>query len=119
VVKYCTDALEDDPLHAKALHRRATSNEAINSWSSFVAAEKDYKTLLPLLPPRSSQFVQTQKTLRSLPLRIEQAKKKETDEMMGKLKDLGNTVLGKFGLSTDNFQFTPNGQGGYAMNFVR
>ena len=57
--------------------------------------------------------------------------------MMAKLKDLGNTVLGmhlqkdrrftlndflrlgKFGLSTDNFKFEPNGQGGYGMNFVR
>ena len=26
---------------------------------------------------------------------------------------------GNFGLSTDNFQFVPNGQGGYSMNFVQ
>lgn len=26
---------------------------------------------------------------------------------------------GNFGLSTDNFKFEPNGQGGYSMNFVR
>lgn len=57
--------------------------------------------------------------------------------MLGKLKGLGNSILGErdgswplfhtkfwtfvgnFGLSTDNFQFTPNGRGGYSMNFVR
>ncbi|KAG8889814.1 hypothetical protein FRB98_002462 [Tulasnella sp. 332] len=118
-VRMCTEALLDNPKHIKVLQRRATSNEAIGSWTALAAAEKDYNALLLLLPPKSPLQPQVSRSLRALPARIEVAKKKETDEMMGKLKDLGNTVLGKFGLSTDNFQFTPNGQGGYSMNFVR
>ena len=57
--------------------------------------------------------------------------------MLGKLKGLGNSILGtlldynmvagnptlssqgNFGLSTDNFKFEPNGQGGYSMNFTQ
>ena len=44
-------------------------------------------------------------------------KKKMTDEMLGKLKDMGNSILGKFGLSLNNFQMTPNGQGGYSIQY--
>ncbi|KAG8967019.1 hypothetical protein FRC03_010866 [Tulasnella sp. 419] len=118
-VKFCTEALLDDPQYVKALLRRAESNEEIGSWTSMSSAEKDYKILLSILPASSPSRPQVLKSLRTLPGRIEAAQKKETNEMIGKLKDLGNTVLGKFGLSTDNFQFTPNGSGGYSMNFVK
>lgn len=61
----------------------------------------DLEALIPLLPNPSSLRSQMQSTLRSLPPRIQAQQDKEKDEMMGKLKDLGNSVLGKFGLSTD------------------
>ncbi|KAG0288614.1 hypothetical protein BGZ96_007597 [Linnemannia gamsii] len=44
---------------------------------------------------------------------------KEKAEMMAKLKSMGNTLLGKFGLSTDNFQMKQDAAtGGYSFNFV-
>lgn len=69
--------------------------------------------------------------------RVEAAQKQETGEMLDKLKGFGNSILGEqgfdteaislltrqtqgnFGLSTDNFKFEPNGQGGYSMNFAQ
>ncbi|TFY64213.1 hypothetical protein EVG20_g6029 [Dentipellis fragilis] len=116
-VKACSQALLDDPEYAKALQRRAQSNEKIGSWSSLSKAQEDYKKLLEILPPSSPQAKEVQRALRLLEPRVEAAQKKEMEEMMGKLKGFGNTILGKFGLSTDNFKFEPNGQGGYSMNF--
>ncbi|KIM84615.1 hypothetical protein PILCRDRAFT_818194 [Piloderma croceum F 1598] len=118
-VKSCTEALLDDPKYVKALHRRAASNEQINSWSSLTSAQEDYTVLLEIVPPSSSQLDEVKRSLQLIKPRVEQAQKQETGEMLDKLKGLGNSLLGNFGLSTDNFKFEPNGQGGYSMNFVR
>ena len=44
----------------------------------------------------------------------------QKEEMMGKLKDLGNSVLGRFGMSLDNFKAEkdPN-TGSYNISFQR
>jgi len=46
-----------------------------------------------------------------------EVQEKEKEEMIGKLKDLGNSFLGKFGLSTDMFKFEQREEGGYGMRF--
>ena len=40
-------------------------------------------------------------------------------EMMDKLKGLGNSILGKFGMSLDNFKFNQQSDGSYSMNFQK
>jgi len=78
--------------------------------------------------------VEAKRSLRLLEPRIEEVQKREMGEMVDKMKGLGNSILGernatrlevtlkrpntgRFGLSTDNFKFEPNGQGGYSLNF--
>ncbi|KAJ3555545.1 hypothetical protein NM688_g2517 [Phlebia brevispora] len=119
VVVACTESLKDDPNYIKALQRRAASNNVLDTWSSLTSAQEDYNKLLTLLPSSSTQVVEIRRTLQAIKPRLEAAQKRETAEMVDKLKGLGNNLLGHFGLSTDNFQFVPNGQGGYSMNFVR
>ncbi|KAI0036681.1 hypothetical protein K488DRAFT_40620, partial [Vararia minispora EC-137] len=118
-VQACSDAIVDDPAYTKAILRRAQCNEKIGSWAALASAQDDYNKLMELLPSASKETRDVERALRQLKPRLEAAQKREVDEMMGKLKGLGNTILGKFGLSTDNFKFEPNDQGGYSMNFVR
>ncbi|GAA6035791.1 hypothetical protein JCM8097_005703 [Rhodosporidiobolus ruineniae] len=116
-VKACDDALEEKPDYLKALHRRAMANEAIGSWSSLSSSLEDFNKLstLPSLAPSFS--LQIRQAKQRLPRKIEEQQQKEKDEVLGKLKDLGNMVLGKFGLSTDNFKFQEQPGGGYNMQF--
>ena len=103
-------ALLDDPTYTKALERRASSNETISTWTSLTAAQEgdhccpdyelldrrnclDYNSLLKLVTS-PSQLTDIRRKLQLLKPLLESAQKKETDEMMDKLKGLGNSLLG-------------------------
>ncbi|GAA5994467.1 uncharacterized protein JCM10292_002082 [Rhodotorula paludigena] len=118
-VKACDDALEDKPGYTKAIHRRALANEAIGSWGSLSSALEDFNKLAAL--PDNSPLLadQIKQAQARLPKKIEKQQEKEKEEVVGKLKDLGNMVLGKFGLSTDNFKMVEQPGGGYSVNFSR
>ena len=84
-----------------------------------VLRETDYTLLLKLLPPSSPIAAASRRALSSLPQRIKLQQEKEKDEMMSKLKELGNGLLGTFGLSTDMFKFEQQDGGGYNLRFER
>jgi tetratricopeptide (TPR) repeat protein len=111
---------EVQKLRIKALMRRSSASSSLNTWSSLQSASEDYNLLLSpkLQPSLSPGDLRTVKVaVAGLAPRLEDAKKREVDEMMGKLKDLGNGLLKPFGLSTDMFNFVKGEGGGYSMNF--
>ncbi|KAI8089453.1 uncharacterized protein BX664DRAFT_333050 [Halteromyces radiatus] len=114
----CDTALDLDPTYLKARFRRAQANERIATSASLSDGLKDYQDLLQQdIDPATRRACQ--RAAQDLPPRIKSLMEKEKEEMMAKLKDLGNTVLGKFGLSVDNFQFQQDPtSGNYTMNFV-
>jgi hypothetical protein len=78
----------------------------------------DYKAMNAMPHPASLQ-PSLNAALRRLPEKIAVTSEKEKEEMMGKLKSVGDGLLGYFGLSTDNFQFKKGEGGGYNLNFVK
>lgn len=63
---------------------------------------------------------QARTEIRRLEPIVNEKREKMKEEMMGKLKELGNSLLGHFGLSVDNFKAVqdPN-TGGYSINFSK
>ncbi|CAI2173431.1 5006_t:CDS:2 [Funneliformis geosporum] len=123
-VEACTKALEEDPTYTKVLFRRAQANEKIATHSSTSSALEDYEKLSTDPIHKSEKIVLDNRNLISnaikrLPPKIKELQKKEYDEMMGKLKGFGNTLLGKIGLSVDNFQTVKDEKtGSYNIQFV-
>lgn len=49
---------------------------------------------------------------------VKERQEKMKEEVLGKLKDLGNSVLNRFGMSLDNFKMDQDPEsGGYSIRF--
>ena len=57
---------------------------------------------------------------RELQKMIDERNERLKEEMLGKLKDVGNKILGKFGMSLDNFKMVQDpATGGYNIKFEK
>lgn len=63
---------------------------------TFLIRLVDYTKLLSLLPSGSTQYIEVRRKLAAVKPRAEAAQKKETSEMLDKLKGIGNSILGAF-----------------------
>ncbi|KAG4305591.1 hypothetical protein PORY_001147 [Pneumocystis oryctolagi] len=133
-VDACTQALKEDPYYIKALHRRAQANEKIATWSSLNAAllgkksslkptqtnivYKDYENIEKYLPQTSPILKSVRESISRVKPKLSEAQEREKAQVLSQLKNLGNNILGKFGLSTDNFKVVKNAEtGGYSISF--
>lgn len=93
------------------LCRRAALYEEADKLDECMA---DYSKMVELEPSN----IEARTNVARLQPIINERNEKLKDEMMGKLKDLGNMILKPFGLSTSNFQMQqdPN-TGSYSVNF--
>ena len=80
----------------------------------YLEAQEDYIKLKQANSKLLSEFKTSEYILN---LKAEEKKKELTGEMMGKLKDVGNSLLGMFGMSLDNFQLNQNNGGGYNIQY--
>ncbi|EFN52759.1 hypothetical protein CHLNCDRAFT_26451, partial [Chlorella variabilis] len=107
----CTAALELDPQYTKVLLRRSTAYESLDDLERALA---DAEKVLELEPANSVAG----KVVKRLTPVVMERREKLKDEMMGKLKELGNMVLGKFGMSVDNFKAEQDPTtGSYSIKF--
>ncbi|XP_064603101.1 tetratricopeptide repeat protein 1-like [Liolophura sinensis] len=106
-----TKALELNPNYMKALLRRAELYEKTEKLDEALA---DYTQVVNMDPCQHAARIACAR----LPDQIKERNEKMKEEMLGKLKDLGNMILKPFGLSTNNFQLQqdPN-TGGYSVQF--
>ncbi|XP_037543117.1 tetratricopeptide repeat protein 1 [Nematolebias whitei] len=109
----CSRAIELDPDYLRALLRRA---EIYEQTEKLDEAMEDYKKVLD----RDPNHTGARQACMRLPQQIHERNEKLKEEMMSKLKDLGNMILRPFGLSTNNFQVNQDtASGSYSINFVQ
>jgi len=110
-LRACSAAIEEDPTYIKAYARRFNAFEALDDLDRALA---DAKKVLEMEPSNTWASV----SVRRLEPIVKERHEKLKNDMMGKFKELGNTLLGKFGMSLDNFKAEqdPN-TGGYSIKF--
>lgn len=109
-IRDCDIAILLNPSYTKAYMRRSTAHEQTEKIEE---ALHDAKAAQQLDPTNLNIRKTVTRLQKMEDERLEELKK----ETMGKLKDLGNSILGNFGLSLDNFQATQGPDGSYSVNF--
>ncbi|KAF3649773.1 hypothetical protein FXO38_17489 [Capsicum annuum] len=112
-VKECTKALELNPTYIKALVRRAEAHEKLEHFDEAIT---DMTKILELEPSHDQA---RRSVIRLKPL-ADEKREKMKEEMIGKLKEMGNSILGRFGMSVDNFKAVkdPN-TGSYSVSLQK
>ncbi|KAL1321396.1 hypothetical protein HN51_066190 [Arachis hypogaea] len=112
-VKECTKALDLNPVYIKALVRRGEAHEKLEHFEEAII---DMKKILEIDPSND----QARKAIRRLEPLAAEKREIMKEEMIAKLKEMGNSVLGRFGMSVDNFKAVkdPN-TGSYSISFQR
>uniref|UniRef100_T1JWN3 Uncharacterized protein n=1 Tax=Tetranychus urticae TaxID=32264 RepID=T1JWN3_TETUR len=109
----CTTSIDLNPSYVKPYLKRAQANRKIGKENLDKALE-DYEMVLKMDPSIKESY----SAINELKVEIDKRNEDLKNEMIGKLKDIGNVVLNKFGLSTDNFQMVKNPEtGSYSINF--
>ena len=117
VIADCSSSIA---LHSstKALLRRSTAYEKTGKLSEAIA---DLQAAIAAAGDGGSGGAPSREDearLRRLEAEKAQADERMKSEMLGKLKDLGNGLLGKFGLSLDSFQAVKDKDtGNYSISF--
>lgn len=108
----CDEAVSLKADYAKAYYRRAVAQENIGNYAKAVEDLEKALALNPILAgPLGDKLVRCKRLL-------SEKQEREKEEMLGKLKELGNSALGLFGLSTDNFEMKQDpSTGSYSINF--
>jgi len=111
VVEDCDTAIEKDPRYVKAIMRRSKAKERLDRIED---AMDDMKLAVEVAPT----CMKAVKELRRLDAVVKQKHEKMKTEVMGKLKDLGNSILGNFGMSMDNFKAVQDpSTGSYSISY--
>jgi len=107
----CNEALRLEPDYRKARYRRGTTYAAQEKYEEAI---NDFQDLL-----KSASGTQEKKKIkRQLDTwtKMKNEKfEKQKEEMLGKLKDMGNWVLGKFGMSVEDFEAKQNQDGQWSI----
>lgn len=108
-IQYFDNSLAENPLFVKARVNRAVCYFKVgdhkNAMNDFEEIKKTDPDLL------------NEKLYEKCKTECEKEAEKQKEQMMGELKNLGNKLLGNFGLSLDNFKLNPDGKGGYNISY--
>lgn len=109
-----TDAIAHDAGYVKAYLRRGAAREKLGDLEGALA---DNEKVANELEKEHRQATAAVARLRPA---VERKREEMKEEMMGKLKDLGNSLLGNFGLSLNNFKAEKDETtGSYNIQFVQ